>query len=188
VKEADPAYRYSFLVIGLIFVGTFNKIFTALLAQHSHWRIDHSLAGLIFLIIYAGLVLEGAHTRKRLQRFVLVAIIPTYIGTVFPDLDITVLGIGGHRNPLFHSCLTYWVLAGALLGKGTEMRYITIGYGLGLSSHLFIDAFDRAAIRWLPGGHFIDQIWLVGNSLLCLVFPPGTQRRALPHTSSIERQ
>lgn len=188
MKQVDQTHRYVFLVIALLSVGSFNIIFTALLGQHSHWRIEHSLAGLIFLILYAGLLLEEGYTNKGLWRFIWIAIIPTYIGTVFPDLDITVLGIGGHRNPLFHSCLSYWMLAVALLGKGREARYVTIGYGLGLCSHLFIDAFDRAAIRWLPGGLFVDRIWLVGNAIFCLAFPQKVQKGAFLRTSSTEDQ
>ena len=75
-----------------------------------------------------------------------------------------------------------------LYPRGPEMRFITIGYGLGLCRHLFIDAFDRAAIRWLPGGLFIDRIWLVGNALCCLVFPPRMQKRLPAPTSSVKEQ
>ena len=171
MKDTDQSHRFVFLVVGLITVATFNMILLLLLGQHSDWRAEHSLAGLVLLIIFAGLLLEETHTPKRLWRFLSVAVIPTYIGTVFPDIDISLLGIGGHRNPLFHSCLSYWILAVNLEGRGQFARYIVIGYGIGLCSHLFMDAFDRAAIRWLPGGLYIDRIWLVGNSLLCLIFP-----------------
>ena len=40
----------------------------------------------------------------------LAAIVPCYLGTVFPDLDIRLLGIGGHRNPPFHSSISFFVL------------------------------------------------------------------------------
>jgi len=173
MKDSDQSHRFVFLVGGLIFLATFNRILLLLLGQHSHWRAEHSLAGLILLVIYGGLVSEETYSQKRLWRFIWVAIIPTYIGTVFPDIDISLLGIGGHRNPLFHSCLSFWILAAILDGRGQLARYVVIGYGIGLCSHLFLDAFDRAAIRWLPGGLLIDRMWLVGNSLLCLLFPSG---------------
>src|SRR5262245_27147521 len=110
MKDEDQSHRTIFLCFWLPAVVGFNTILMLLLGQHSHWRIEHSLAGLILLIIYAGLVSAETYTQTRLYRFFWVALIPTYIGTVFPDIDISLLGIGGHRNPLFHSALSYWIL------------------------------------------------------------------------------
>ena len=177
MKDQDHSHRVDFLVIGLIAVTAVNKMFLFLLGEPSPWRAEHSLTGLILLMAFAALLLGETHQPKRLRHFFLAALIPDYLGTLFPDIDITLFGIGGHRNPLFHSSLSYWLLVVMLGGRGRIARYIVIGYGIGLCSHLFMDAFDRAPIRWLPGGLLVDRAWLVANGLLCLVFPPapGTQ-------------
>jgi hypothetical protein len=48
-----------------------------------------------------------------LHPVVFVATVPVlYLGTALSDWDITVFGIGGHRNPLFHSSISYFVWPG----------------------------------------------------------------------------
>ncbi len=188
MKETDQSHRFGYLVLGLILVAYLNKIFLWLLGQHSQWGAEYSLAGLILLLIYATFLLEQTFTRTRFWQFFRVAVIPTYIGTVSPDIDTGLLGLGGHHSLLFHSCVSYWILAVILKGRGQRARYVLIAYGIGLCSHLFIDAFDQAAIRWLPGGLFFDRMWLLGNSLLCLIFPPGRRANVVSATTQAEAE
>lgn len=175
MSDAELTHRFAYMVVGLLVVATFNKVVLFLLGHHSLWLTEYSLAGLILLLVNAGVLLEEHYTRKRLWRFLSIALVPTYIGTVFPDIDMLLSGIVGYRNPLLHSCVSYWILVAFLQGRGQIARYVLLGYGIGLCSHLFIDAFDRDEIRWLPGGLIVDRVWLVSNSLLCLVFPASSR-------------
>jgi hypothetical protein len=107
-------------------------------------------------------------------------------GLGFPDLDISILGIGNHRFFLFHSALGLvalryfyreWVtkqkdpslwasrvkrkVGGALLG----------GFALGVGVHLAIDVFQPKSIVFpfigsLVDGTLVDDnIWLLANSV-----------------------
>lgn len=107
-------------------------------------------------------------------------------GLAFPDLDISLLGIGYHRFFLFHSALglvglryfyKQWLerqaepdrwanrvkrkLTGALLG----------GFATGVGVHLAIDVFQPKSVVFpffgsLVDGTLIDDdIWLIANSL-----------------------
>ena len=195
--------RWGLLVAaGLAAATLLNWAVLEFLGERSPYRSDHGLAGTIFLLVYLWI------NRGRLRApgplpFLLVALLPTYAGTAFPDLDIRLLGIGGHRNPLFHSALSYLALmwpagrdshrsgvAGQLdeepLGRlhgpagrrGGFLRAALIGYGLGLGSHLLWDVLDYGDVRWLPGGT-LDRLWLGANGLMCFV-PPWTRRRVAP--------
>ncbi|MCI5207418.1 MAG: hypothetical protein D3910_01175, partial [Candidatus Electrothrix sp. ATG2] len=98
----------------------------------------------------------------------LLSLIPCYLGTVFPDLDIKYLGIGGHRNALFHSGLLFFVLL--FLARLLDIFFFTVfiaGFGIGLGSHLIWDLFDRSSIRGIPG-RTLGRLWLGCNGLLCV--------------------
>jgi hypothetical protein len=76
-----------------------------LFGQKSADRAEHSLVGIVLLMAYVSRFVDKRETRLGAVSFFLLALIPCYLGTVFPDLDITLLGIGAHRSPLFHSSL-----------------------------------------------------------------------------------
>jgi len=146
-----------------------------LFGQKSGYRAEHSLVGIILLMAYASVFMDKKGGSPGPIRFFLIALVPCYLGTVFPDLDITLFGIGGHRNPLFHSSLSYflWFVLGR--GRGLLLRTGVIGYGVGLASHLEWDALDHADVRWLPGG-LMDRLWLVSHGLFCFI-PPNSRRK-----------
>jgi hypothetical protein len=98
----------------------------------------------------------------------MLALIPCYLGTVFPDLDITFLGIGAHRNPLFHSSLSFMVLLYLVHRREVILQAVVLGYGIGLASHLFWDVVYYGDVRWLPGG-MVDRLWLGINGVACLL-------------------
>lgn len=54
---------------------------------------------------------------------------PCYLGTVFPDLDIRLLGISGHRNPLFHSSVSFFVLV-LLVRRQARFLHILVAGGM----------------------------------------------------------
>jgi hypothetical protein len=139
--------------------------------QKSADRAEHSIVGILLLMAYVSFRAQTHTTPGRFLGIFFVALIPCYLGTVFPDVDITLLGIGGHRNPLFHSSLSFWLLVWVAGRPSVGLRIVVAGYGVGLVSHLWWDVFDYGDVRWLPGGA-IDRLWLGVHGFLCLI-PPG---------------
>ena len=139
----------------------------ALFGQHSADRAEHSLVGILLLMGYVAL-----RAKSRPVGIFFTALIPCYLGTVFPDWDIRLLGIGGHRNPLFHSSLSFFVLAVLIGRRAGFLATLVAGYGVGLASHLWWDVVYYGDVRWLPGGA-LDRLWLGVHGLLCLTTPGG---------------
>lgn len=136
--------------------------------QKSADRAEHSLGGILLLMGYVAIRAESQANAGRAVGVFFLALIPCYLGTVFPDLDIALLGIGGHRNPLFHSSLSLFMLV-LLVGRQPGLlRTLVAGYGVGLASHLWWDVLDYGDVRWLPGGA-VDRLWLGVHGLLCLL-------------------
>ena len=150
-----------------------NQIVLKLFGQKSADRAEHSLVGIVFLMVYGYIFQDKEKFHDGLVIFFLIALIPCYLGTVFPDLDIKFLGIGGHRNPLFHSCLSYFILFFIVSGKSSFFRILTIGYGVGLASHFWWDIIYYGDVRWIPG-ETLDRAWLFINGLLSFI-PPKTE-------------
>ena len=145
-----------------------NWVILYLFGQKSAARAEHSLVGIILLMMYVSRFVGTQETRLGALSFFLLALIPCYLGTVFPDLDITILGIGAHRNLLFHSSLSFFVLLWLVRRQSVLLQVLVLGYGLGLASHLLWDVVDYGNVQWLPGG-MLDRLWLGGNALACLV-------------------
>jgi hypothetical protein len=152
------------LGIALLLNWTILKLF----GQKSAERTEHSLVGIILLMAYVSRFVDTQETRLGAVTFFLLALIPCYLGTVFPDLDITVLGIGAHRNPLFHSSLSFFVLLWLVHRQSVILQTLVLGYGIGLASHLLWDMVYYGNVRWLPGGP-LDRLWLGANGVACLV-------------------
>jgi hypothetical protein len=136
--------------------------------QKSAERAAHSLIGIILLTAYVSRFVRKQESRLGAVTFFLLALIPCYLGTVFPDLDITLLGIGAHRNPVFHSSASFLVLWGLVYRQGVILQTLVLGYGVGLASHLWWDVLDYGDVRWLHGGA-IDRLWLSVNGAICLM-------------------
>jgi Domain of unknown function (DUF5942) len=145
-----------------------NWAILTLFGQKSAERAEHSLIGIILLMAYVSRFIDTRETRLGAVTFFLLALIPCYLGTVFPDLDITLLGIGAHRNPLFHSSLSFFVLRWLVKRQSVILQAAVLGYGVGLASHLLWDTLFYGDVRWLPGG-MVDRLWLASNGLACLV-------------------
>ncbi len=146
-----------------------NWAILALFRQKSTYRAEHGLVGIVLLMGFYYLLKDRGSSKIQLGLLFLLSLIPCYFGTVFPDLDIKFLGIGGHRNPLFHSGLLFFFLL-FLLRRNPSIFLHTLvsGFGVGIASHLLWDLFDRADVRWLPGGT-LDRFWLGMNGFLCLI-------------------
>jgi hypothetical protein len=144
-----------------------NWAMLKLFGQKSAARAEHSLVGVILLMAYVSCFVDRQETRLGAVAFFLLALIPCYLGTVFPDLDIRLLGIGAHRNPLFHSSLSLVVLLFLVRRQHAMLQTLVLGYGVGLASHLLWDMVYYGNVRWLPGGVF-DRLWLGANGVVCL--------------------
>jgi hypothetical protein len=119
---------------------------------------------------YVVILAEKEATDRRAVGIFFLALIPCYLGTVFSDLDITLFGIGGHRNPLFHSSLSFFILWFLVRRQHQFLQIMVTGYGVGLASHLWWDVLYYGDVRWLPGGA-IDRLWLGAHGLLCMITP-----------------
>ena len=157
---------------------TLNRGMLALFGEDSPYRAEHSLIGLVFLALYT-LTLTRRVSIQDALRFFGLAVIPCYLGTVLPDLDISLLGIGGHRNPIFHGCFAYIALW-AVIGRRSQLaNRLVRGFGIGLASHLLWDAWDYGDVRWISGGTK-DRLWLITNGLVCLAPLPMQKHRHTP--------
>lgn len=157
-------------------------------------RFAHFVWGVVCWVVYVWLSTRRGDRRLLHPLALLVTVPVLYLGTALPDWDITVLGIGGHRNPLFHSALPYFVLAWlwrtvglaeamANVGGAYLDMAVHVGLALGLASHLLLDVWDYGDVRWLPGGT-LDRLWLGGHAvLLGLVawYPPSARTSAPPN-------
>ena len=165
MKEKVIAFSVACLVAVIL-----NFFVLKLFKQKSVYRAEHSLVGIICLMLLFSTLLVGDEFKGAL--FVgsfFLALIPCYLGTVFPDLDIKYLGIGAHRNVFFHSGILFFVLF--FLAKRLDVFILTIGtagFGIGVGSHLLWDFFDRANIRGVSTRE-LSRIWLSINGLLCLL-------------------
>ncbi len=146
-----------------------NMVVLKFFGQKSSYRAVHSLIGIIMLMGFVSTFAGDNISRAQIGLLLLISLIPCYLGTVFSDLDIRLLGIGGHRNPLFHSGLAFFILFVIFRKFNSFAVAATISaFGVGLGSHLIWDLFDKADVRWIPGAG-LDRMWLGANGALCLV-------------------
>jgi hypothetical protein len=102
-----------------------NWAILRLFGQKSADRAEHSLVGIILLMAYVSRFVAQSETRIGAVAFFLLALVPCYLGTVFPDLDIALLGIGAHRNPLFHGSLSFFVLLLLVNRQGVVLQALS---------------------------------------------------------------
>lgn len=161
-----------FLLIALLITIGILKLFD----QKSLYRATHGFIGIITFMAFFFWLIDSNISQNRLISvnklivFFFISLIPCYLGTVFSDLDIKLLGIGSHRNPIFHSGLLFFFLI--FLVKRFNILILTttvVAFGIGLGSHLLWDVLDYADVRWIPGRN-LDRLWLGVNGILCFVF------------------
>jgi len=139
-----------------------------LFGEKSPYRAEHGLVGIVLLMGFVCIHPGKKENPARAIGFFALALIPSYLGTVFPDLDIRLCGIGCHRNPLFHSSLSFFILLCLVRHQGVFLQTLIIGYGLGLASHLWWDVVDYGDVRWLSGST-LDRLWLTANGILVFI-------------------
>ena len=168
-------FRVVLVVLAILGAATaLNFLLLRLFNEDSPYRAVHSFVGLALLLAIAFVLRRKS--RSSPIPFILYALVPCYFGTVVPDWDIALLGIGAHRNPIFHGCFAYAFMAMAIVRLKWHWAKIPVyGFGIGLASHLLWDVVSFGDVRWLPREY--DRWWLVLNGLVCLI-PPG--RLAIP--------
>lgn len=133
-------------------------------------------------------------------------------GYFTPDLDIAILGIGGHRNWAFHSAIPVWLIkkVSCLLNKvdsndnskrskavAVLQKYVgaplVAGYSFGVGTHLIIDSLNVKDVVGFPteyllsGGNVLDRVWLFGNGLICFSIGKEMLLFALGKEEDIEK-
>ncbi len=117
----------------------------------------------------------------------------------FPDLDIAVLGIGLHRNFLFHSTLISFLAYKIFLSKReTILSFIKNGIIFGLSItiglHLLFDVFQNKSVHFIivstliKGTSIDDRLWLLINSILSFYISIKTYRAKNENIFDIRRK
>jgi hypothetical protein len=174
----------SILVIVFALAAMLNWAVLKLFGQKSEYRAEHSLVGILLLMGFFYLLRDFELSKAKIGSLFLISLLPCYVGSVFSDLDIILLGIGGHRNPLFHSGLIFYIALFLVRRyQSLVLRVIAGGFGVGFASHLLWDMLDHADVRWLPGGT-LDRIWLLINGLLCLALSRMIITSRLKHRSA----
>jgi hypothetical protein len=128
-----------------------------------------------------------------IQQFfaLIVAVAACVLSLPFPDLDIRLLGIGAHRNFLFHSTAIVLILhatAQRLRNHGglrVLLIAVVVGCGVGVGVHLFADVFQSHPVRFpfigslIRGTSIDDRLWLLFNSIagFAVAFTSGIRLR-----------
>lgn len=91
-----------------------------------------------------------------------------FLSSPLPNLDRIFFGYSFTAlNPIFHSVLLPLVLLVALLGNKWGKAF-ALGVAVGMTAHLFVDAFFSSAnVVYLPGTFLFDKLWLVLNGVFC---------------------
>ncbi|MEA2061379.1 MAG: hypothetical protein U9P10_12905 [Thermodesulfobacteriota bacterium] len=167
---AQKSKQVLFVLTGFLMLAiSINFVILEFFDQKSSYRTAHSLVGIILLMGFVYTFSGNKISRAKLISLFLISLIPCYLGTVFSDLDISLLGIGGHRNPIFHSGILFFIFL--ILTKKSDSYMVSAlvsAFGVGLGSHLIWDMFDKGDVRWIPGGT-LDTVWLGVNGMLCIL-------------------
>jgi hypothetical protein len=139
-------------------------------------RREHFIWGVVLWVAYLWLQYQRGQ-KTLLHPVALVLAVPVvYLGTALPDWDIWLLGIGRHRNPIFHSAIPYFLLAWVWRKAGLEGGMQRLGgarvnmawhiaFSIGLASHLLLDIWQYGDVRWITG-RTLDRLWLGGHAVL----------------------
>jgi hypothetical protein len=138
-------------------------------------RLTHFIFAIVFLAVYlVGKSKRGTGISSAQCGYLVVTLPVLYLGSAISDWDLSLLGIGGHRNPLFHSSMPFFVLMAIDRWTGLTallpslMSAVYISFALGLSSHLVLDVIQYGDVRWIPGGT-LDRLWLTVNAMVLAI-------------------
>lgn len=123
-------------------------------------RIVHAVVALVFVGLYCWV----RPPKRPVTEFSLLAGM-AIIGSWVPDWDLF-LGIGFHRSPLTHSMLPAVILALAV--RKLKWTSVSIGFSLGIASHLVWDTLDYGNVVGIPGGD-ADRLFLLVNAAVLMV-------------------
>ena len=131
--------------------------------------------------------------------FLISAIIGFIVFWGFPDLDIAILGIGRHRNFLFHSIIVPIILAKLFLSKREVISSfikngVIIGSSISIGIHLLIDVFQPKSVDFIlvstliKGTLLDDKIWLGINGLVGLIIGQKANKYRIENFKDIKRK
>jgi hypothetical protein len=108
----------------------------------------------------------------------LLIIIGSILSYPFPDLDISLLGIGNHRYFLFHSVVPVLLVLALLRSKRPMIikifNVIIVSLSFGIGIHLLFDVFQSKSVVFpfmktlIRGTSIDDRLWEGINSFFCL--------------------
>ena len=107
-------WRQLFIALGvsLTVALLLNWAILKLFGQKSAARAEHSLIGIILLMAYVSRFMDTRGTRLGAVTFFLLALVPCYLGTVFPDLDITLWASARTAIHCFIAACLFWCCGG----------------------------------------------------------------------------
>jgi hypothetical protein len=129
-------------------------------------------------------IIGGAKMKKE-TKYLIYVISITIIGLIlffrFPDLDISILGIGLHRYFLFHSAI-FPIIVFIITGFFKKPQFILIilksfcgAFSTAIGVHLFTDIWQNTAVYFpfigtlVKGTSIDDRIWIIVNMIVCFV-------------------
>jgi hypothetical protein len=137
----------------------------------SSYRLEHFIVSGLFTYLF--LLRDGStdlyvpKNNKLIGWFVLFSVV--IFGSWFPDIDILLLGIGGHRSPFFHSVFPVIFLGWIIINKDYGDKNWNIAllkiYSYSLAFHLLLDIFQGGDVRYIP----FDNLFLLINGIFCFV-------------------
>jgi serine protease len=90
-----------------------------------------------------------------------------FLSSPIPNLDRVLLGhTTASLNPIFHSVLLPLILVITLLNL-RHWKAFAMGVAVGMTAHLFVDAFLSLADVTVVPNFFLDKLWLILNGALC---------------------
>jgi serine protease len=90
-----------------------------------------------------------------------------FLSSPIPNLDRVLLGhTTASLNPIFHSVLLPLILIITLLNL-RHWKAFAMGVAVGMTAHLFVDAFLSFADVTVIPNFFLDKLWLILNGALC---------------------
>ena len=123
---------------------------------------------------------------KKETKYLIYVISITIIGVIlffrFPDLDISILGIGLHRYFLFHSAIFPLIIfvISLFIKKPVFINLLSKSFSgcfsVAIGVHLFTDIFQNTAVYFpfigtlIKGTSLDDRIWIIVNMIICFIF------------------
>ena len=157
IENAKNTIWYLSIVLVLLFM------------PRSGYRLEHFIVSGIFTFLLIKKDFPKAYIPKNKNNIGwLVFIVVIIFGSWFPDIDILLFGIGGHRSPLTHSALPFllfkYIIDNYNYGDKEWNVSLSKVFAYSLAFHLFLDILQGGDVRYVP----FDNLFLLLNGFLCI--------------------